>query len=302
MNVRQVTQAVFAAGMATVLAGCATTGGSQLESSIYDTHRMVKNLDTNLQPSVAQLNQTAAGMDARLTATDEQTRRLQAMAEENQRRLDELQHKLDELNRMVAIGLGLSSQSRSTVPPPTTPGSSSSPMSTEGVTMGPSPTAVTPVPPADIAPTPPATASVEEPVESLEPMPSQTLAGGNATSDYEKAITSYRDGNYELAIQQFDEYMKRYPDNQYCANSQYWKAYSYAKLKNYDEAVREFEKMRALYPNDQKIPLAMYNQAAALSNLGKIAECKALLQKLIAEHPNDAAAQAARGDLAKLQG
>ena len=60
--------------------------------------------------------------------------------------------------------------------------------------------------------------------------------------------------------------------------------------------------MRALYPNDQKIPLAMYNQAAAHSNLGQIAETKALLEKLIGQFPNDAAAQAARQDLAKLQG
>lgn len=294
MNVRQVTRVVLASGLA-ALAGCATTGGNQLESSIYDTHRMVKGLDTNIQPSIEKLNQTAVGLDARMSATDESTRRLQAMVEENQVRLDELQRKLDELNRMISIGLGLTTSKSSVAPPSMSSSpSASSPVPTEGVTMAPPPTGVTPVPPES--------SGVVEPEQTLEPMPAPSMPAGNATSDYEQAITSYRNGNYDVAIRQFDEYMKRYPDNQYCANSQYWKAYSYAKLAKYDDAIREFERMRALYPNDQKIPLAMYNQAAAHSNLGQIAETKALLEKLIAQYPNDAAAKAARDDLAKLQG
>ena len=237
MNVRKVTRVVVTASLAT-LAGCASTGGSQLESSIYDTHRMVKSLDTNLQPSVQKLNETAANLDARVTATDEQTRRLQAMLEESQVRLDEVQRKLDELNRMVAKSLGFSMSQSTTTAPPVTGGTTTTPsVPTEGVIMG-APT-VTPVPPATAETTPvPGTAPVAEPEQTLEPMPSESVAAGNATSDYEAAITSYRNGNYEVAIDQFDSYMKRYPDNQYCANSQYWKAYSYAKLKDYDDAVR----------------------------------------------------------------
>lgn len=297
MNVRQVTRVVLSSGLV-ALAGCATTGGSQIESSIYDTHRMVKGLDTNLQPSIERLNQTAAGLDARVTSTDEQTRRLQGLVEENQVRLDDLQRKLDEVRQMVARATG---SSVSPAPPP--PAVSGSGPQEEfsmrgGTTAPPAAGGVTPLPPEAAPPI----ASVPEPTGTLDPMPSQALSGGNATADYEKAITAYRNENYREAIQQFDDYMKRYPDNQYCANSQYWKAYSYAKLKEFEPAIREFEKMRALYPNDQKIPLAMYNQAAAHSNLGQIAETKALLQRLIAQYPDDAAAQAARGDLAKLEG
>jgi tol-pal system protein YbgF len=286
MNVRLATRVVVLSGLAG-LVGCAT-GGSQVENSIYDTQRVVRDLQINMQPTLQRLNQSTVELEARLNDADEQTRTLQGLMQENQVRLDEMQRKLDEVQRMVAGDRGISVPRQ---PPPVreigTPGTG------EHVIMRPPEPARPPVTP------------IPEPVEEMDRPPLEPRTGlspGNETIEYENARSSYRNENYELAIQQFNEFMRRYPDSQYSANAQYWKAHSHGNLGQYADAVREFSRLRALHPTSSSIPLAMYNEAAALTHLGRIAEAEALLERLVREHPDHAAAATAREDLRKIRG
>jgi phosphoglycerate-specific signal transduction histidine kinase len=81
-----------------LLAGCAT-GGNQIQNTVYSTHRHVANLEQNLQGSVQQLNQTAAGLLARVDANDQALRGVAGRLEENRAKLDTLEQRLDALIR-----------------------------------------------------------------------------------------------------------------------------------------------------------------------------------------------------------
>ena len=71
-----------------VAGGCATTtGGSQLENTVYATHQTVRKLDRNLSASVSKLNETAVDLAVRIDETDRQSQGLQSLVEENQVKL-----------------------------------------------------------------------------------------------------------------------------------------------------------------------------------------------------------------------
>ncbi len=84
--------------VAPLLSGCAT-GGSNLQNTVVATNRHVQNLERNLQGSVQQLNETAAGLLARVDANDQALRSVAGRLEENQARLDALEQRLDSLIR-----------------------------------------------------------------------------------------------------------------------------------------------------------------------------------------------------------
>lgn len=81
-----------------ILTGCAT-GGNQVESAVYQTARHVENLERSLQGSVQQLNQTAAGLLARVDANEQALRSVSGQLEENRAKLDSLEKRLDSLIR-----------------------------------------------------------------------------------------------------------------------------------------------------------------------------------------------------------
>ncbi|HEO71640.1 MAG TPA: hypothetical protein ENN80_10285, partial [Candidatus Hydrogenedentes bacterium] len=98
MDYRRIGIVAAVAGVAVVMSGCSTTGGgSQLENTVYDTHRRMVKLDTGLEGSVTKLNETTAELIARVNQSDQQVRTLQGIAEENQVKIDRLQQTLDNL-------------------------------------------------------------------------------------------------------------------------------------------------------------------------------------------------------------
>jgi len=81
-----------------LLGGCATSG-SQVENVAFRTHQHVLNLEKNLQGSVQQLNETAAGLLARVDANDQALRAVAGRLEENQAKLVALEQRVDALIR-----------------------------------------------------------------------------------------------------------------------------------------------------------------------------------------------------------
>src|SRR5690554_6150811 len=77
-----------------VLSGCATTGGSQVENTVYHNNRMLRNLEGTLGQSVTQLNTTVADLSQRVDTTDREMRQLQGQSEE-------LNHKLEAMSRQL---------------------------------------------------------------------------------------------------------------------------------------------------------------------------------------------------------
>ncbi len=276
--------------------GCSSMGGSQLENTVYDSHRRIVGLDQGLGGSVDKLNETTAELVARVNQSDQQSRTLQSMLEENQVKLETLQQTIDNLTVTLYRQLNLS-------PPP----SSLTTPARPGAPRGPSELEVQRI---RVSPPPPGTApsAIEPRIAPSTPEPGRTptvapdVTSGDPEADYQRAQRSYANENYAIALEQFDAYLQRYPNTELCANSQFWKGYCYYNLGKHEEAIGEFEKLRAGYPNHSKVPFGMYIQAMAHKQLGQMARAEALLKEVVAKYPDTAAGMRSQTDLEKLQG
>lgn len=312
------TWAVLGSMAALLLAsGCETTGG-QTQTTIYDIHQRMVKLDKELGSSVTQLNEGTATLNARLDASDEQTRTLRGMLEENQAKLDSLSRDLADMKttlyrhwnlstsggpRNVSAG-AVTIESPSAAQPPATP-----PLdATQAPAVTPPVETLPPATTGSVVQTPP----VSELVDSA-PLPTETApavaAPAAAASDasdprvlYQQAQKSFANDDFAGALSQFDAYLGQFPNNDLSANAQFWKAKCLYNLNRYDESVKSFEQLRSNFPSSTKVPFAMHNQAVAHSRLGQTAEAERLMEAVIEQYPVSPAADQARADLRKLRG
>ena len=262
-------------------AGCETTsGGGQMANSVYATHRIVRDLDSNLSGNVEKLNETAADLAAQVAENDRQARQLQSLSEENQVKLDALRAKLDELAATLYRHLNLT--------PPSDLGTSSVYPSEGTVQRG----GIVVEQPAEATP-PPAKTVEAKPI--VEAAPVESLSPGdpaNALADYQQIHSSYNAGDYERAVALCDAYLQRYPDAEFASRAQFWKAQAYLKMERFEDAVAAFETLRAKYPQSSKIPFSLRNQASIHLRLGQKEKAKVLLRELVENYPGDQAATA----------
>lgn len=311
-------------------AGCGTTGGSSTQTIIHDTHARMVKLDKELGTSVSQLNESSATLNARIDASDEQTRALRGLLEENQVKLDALSRELADMKTTLYRHWNLSTSGG---PRNVSTGAVTIESPQGGVQTPPSapvqtpPAAQTPVPapvPAgtvvleDSAPLPtesaspaaetPAAPTSEYATEPVAAAPAAPPEAAPAAVDpkllYQQAQRSYANDDYAGALSQFDSYLAQYSNNDpdLSANAQFWKAKCLFNMNRYDESVKSFEALRTSYPTSTKVPFAMHNQAVAHSRLGQTAEAERLMEGVIEQYPVSPAADQARADLRKLRG
>lgn len=312
-----------------VAAGCGTTGGSSTQTIIHDTHARMVKLDKELGASVSQLNESSATLNARIDASDEQTRAVRGLLEENQVKLDALSRELADMKTTLYRHWNLSTSGS---PRNVSTGAVTieSPQGVQAPAPVPvqTPVAQTPVP----APVPAGAVVLEDsaplPTESASPAPgvpadpaseytTEPVATAPAAAApveapaavdpkllYQQAQRSYANDDYAGALNQFDSYLAQYPNNDpdLSANAQFWKAKCLFNMNRYDESVKSFDALRTSYPTSTKVPFAMHNQAVAHSRLGQTAEAERLMEGVIEQYPVSPAADQARADLRKLRG
>ncbi|MCP4298240.1 MAG: tol-pal system protein YbgF, partial [Proteobacteria bacterium] len=72
-----------------------------------------------------------------------------------------------------------------------------------------------------------------------------------AKSHYNKAFKSYTRRDYTKAIDQFEEFLVRYPSDQYADNSQFWIGEAYFNLKDYRQSEHAFRKVLRNYEHGE---------------------------------------------------
>ena len=126
-------------------------------------------------------------------------------------------------------------------------------------------------------------------------------AGGNDRAHYDTAFAMLRDGKYEQAIVELQEFLKKYPGSEHAANAQYWVGYSYYALKDYKTALAQQRKLIAMYPASPKIPDALLNIASNQIELKDRAGAKKTLTEITTKHADSNAASLATKRLATLK-
>lgn len=250
----------------------------QVETLLYDTHQKVTNLNKNLDGAIQKLNETTTELVSRVSESENQTKQLRSLVEENQVKLDNLEQQLSQLTATIYQQFNLTTAGAGYAPP--TPGG---------------------MPSNTVAIQPPSTVEVTEEPERTSP--SIDPATTAAHTVYQQAQKTWLAEDYPGALREFTDFLARYPSSDLAGNAQYWQGRCLLKLDKNDEAVSAFEKVRANFPsNDEKVSQAMQSEAVALSRLGRNSEAERLLEEVIRAYPGTIVARQAESDLAKLRG
>ncbi|MFQ5639343.1 MAG: tol-pal system protein YbgF [bacterium] len=116
--------------------------------------------------------------------------------------------------------------------------------------------------------------------------------------------TAYRDvlrGNYQLALQGFQQFIQQYPNTDLTDNAQYWLGEVYYAQGRFPDAIEEFEKVVKWYPNSEKRSPALLKIGYSYINVEEFEQGKLYLQEVIKDFPDSQEANLARGRLAALK-
>ena len=118
---------------------------------------------------------------------------------------------------------------------------------------------------------------------------------------YRSAKEAFDQGDFEAARQQFQEFIKRYPDSKNADNAQFWIGEIYYREKWYEKAILEYQNVIEKYPKGNKAPAALLKQGLAFSNIGDAANAKLILQELGRKYPNSNEAKVAAEKLKTMK-
>jgi len=104
---------------------------------------------------------------------------------------------------------------------------------------------------------------------------------------YDNARRDQMGGKLDLALQEFNDYLKWYGNTDLAPNAQYYIASIHSSLGDYENAVREFDIVLEKYPDNNKTPDAMYGKGQALIKMGRRTDGGREFQELIKRFPKN---------------
>lgn len=117
---------------------------------------------------------------------------------------------------------------------------------------------------------------------------------------YNNGLRDFNSGKYDLASQEFQDYLKAYSTTDLAGNAQFYLAEMEYKQGNLEQAVADYDKVLEQYPGGNKSPAAQLKKGYALLDLGRTNEGTKELQSLIVRYPRSLEATQARDRLRRL--
>lgn len=93
--------------------------------------------------------------------------------------------------------------------------------------------------------------------------PGGAPSGMSAETMWQNAFRDYSGGKQELALQEFMEYVKAFPDTENAPNAQWYVGYMYFNAGMYEDAVKALDAVLKM-PENPKTPEALYYKGLAL--------------------------------------
>jgi tol-pal system protein YbgF len=94
-------------------------------------------------------------------------------------------------------------------------------------------------------------------------------AGMSAEVLYTNAVRDQTTGKYDLAMQEFTDYLKYYSNTQFASNAQYYIGDLYYKRQDYTNALQAFDNVLERFPDGNKTADAHYMKGVVLMALGR---------------------------------
>ncbi len=117
---------------------------------------------------------------------------------------------------------------------------------------------------------------------------------------YNNALRDYNGGKNDLAVQEFSDYIKFYPNTDLAGNSYFYLAEIQFKQGNYKEAVKNYDLVLQNYASGNKAAAAQLKKGFALLELGQQEDGAQELRHVVARYPRSNEATQARDRLRKL--
>jgi len=122
----------------------------------------------------------------------------------------------------------------------------------------------------------------------------------DADTLYKSGLSAFNGGQYQLAVQSFQEYLQYYGDTALASNAQFYIGECYYSQGDYAKAIEEYNKCIEQFPKGNKAPAAQLKKGYSLLAQEKESSGIRELRSLIQRYPKSREADLARQRLKKL--
>jgi tol-pal system protein YbgF len=133
--------------------------------------------------------------------------------------------------------------------------------------------------------------------------PSNSAPSGPAPSAdtlYSNGLRDITSGKYDLARQEFQDYLKYYGDTDLASNAQFYLGEIAYSQRSYDQAVNEYDRVLTNYPKSFKLAPARLKKGMALLELGQKSPGVRELREVVKRYPGTEEERRARAKLKEL--
>ncbi|HUN87240.1 MAG TPA: tol-pal system protein YbgF [Terriglobales bacterium] len=139
-----------------------------------------------------------------------------------------------------------------------------------------------------------------QPVQQAQPGSAPQAAVPPPDVIYNNALRDYNSGNYDIASQEFGDYLKYYQNTDLAGNAQFYLGDIDYHQGNFAAAIKSYDAVIQQYPDGNKAAAAQLKKGYALIELGQKQAAVRELNALITRYPRSIEAQQAKDRLRKL--
>src|ERR1700735_1467309 len=131
-----------------------------------------------------------------------------------------------------------------------------------------------------------------------------TAPGGmapiSADTLYQNALRDFTSGNYDLAQQEFGDYIKNFPSNDLASNSQFYLGEIAYAQNDYKDAIGAYDLVLTTYPHSFKLSASLYKKAIAETQLGERSAAIRDLRDVVRRFPGTDESRRAQAKLREM--
>ena len=117
---------------------------------------------------------------------------------------------------------------------------------------------------------------------------------------YDTAWSDYTSGQWSLAIQGFEAYIKSFPRSELTDDASFYIGQTHFAEGSFDEAVAAFEQVLLNYPDGDIVPEASYKRGLALDRLGQTDRARQAFERVVENYSEHMMATLAQQALDRL--
>ncbi len=133
-----------------------------------------------------------------------------------------------------------------------------------------------------------------------QPAAPPSAAGLNPQRLYDQAWADYAAGQWNLAIEGFQTYIKTFPKSDLADDAQFYIGETYYQDSKFNEAVAAYNELIANYPASNQLPSAYYKRGLCYDRLGQTDRARESFEYVIKNFPDSDAGRLARQSLDRL--